>query len=121
MNEPGSEPLLEMEGIRKRFPGVLALDGVDLALKKGEVLALLGENGAGKSTLIKMLGGAHQADEGDSESALGETEPEQTSESEQELGREVEISSEEESVGTSDEITAPTPAVVPAVADVQGV
>jgi len=58
-------PLLEMRGIQKRFPGVLALDGVDLSLCSGEVIALLGENGAGKSTLIKMLGGAHQPDAGE--------------------------------------------------------
>jgi len=57
-------PLLRMRGIRKSFPGVKALKGVDLTLYHGEVLALLGENGAGKSTLIKILGGAHQPDEG---------------------------------------------------------
>jgi ribose transport system ATP-binding protein len=57
-------PLLEMRGIEKSFPGVRALSGVDLTLNHGEVLALLGENGAGKSTLIKMLGGAHQPDHG---------------------------------------------------------
>ena len=57
-------PLLTMRGIHKRFPGVHALKGVDLDLHAGECLALLGENGAGKSTLIKILGGAHQPDEG---------------------------------------------------------
>lgn len=57
-------PLLEMRGIGKSFPGVRALHDVDLTLKRGEVLGLLGENGAGKSTLIKMLGGAHQPDTG---------------------------------------------------------
>src|SRR4051794_15433905 len=57
-------PLLEMHGIVKAFPGVRALDGVDLDVRAGEVHCLLGQNGAGKSTLIKVLAGAHQPDDG---------------------------------------------------------
>jgi ribose transport system ATP-binding protein len=53
-----------MSGIVKTFPGVRALDGVDLDVRPGEVHCLLGQNGAGKSTLIKVLAGAHQPDEG---------------------------------------------------------
>ncbi|MDL4819191.1 sugar ABC transporter ATP-binding protein [Actinomadura opuntiae] len=59
------EPLLRMRGIVKQFPGVRALDGVDLDVRPGEVHCLLGQNGAGKSTLIKVLAGAHQPDEGE--------------------------------------------------------
>jgi len=60
-----NEPLLQMTEIGKSFPGIRALNHIDLSLDRGEVLALLGENGAGKSTLIKILGGAYQPDSGE--------------------------------------------------------
>lgn len=63
--EPSNVPLVEMKGIIKRFPGVLALDQVDFSLLPGEVHMLLGENGAGKSTLIKILSGAYTKDKGE--------------------------------------------------------
>ena len=59
------DPLLTMRGIVKVFPGVRALDGVDLTVRAGEVHCLLGQNGAGKSTLIKILSGAYRPDEGE--------------------------------------------------------
>jgi ABC-type sugar transport system ATPase subunit len=67
VNEGGtemSEYILEMKNISKTFPGVKALDNVQLAVKKGEVHALIGENGAGKSTLIKILAGVYTPDPG---------------------------------------------------------
>ncbi|MFF7753221.1 sugar ABC transporter ATP-binding protein [Streptomyces sp. NPDC007971] len=59
-----AEPLVRIRGLGKRFGGTLALDGVDLDVRAGSVLALLGPNGAGKSTLIKVLAGVHHADSG---------------------------------------------------------
>ncbi len=58
-------PVLEVRNVHKQFPGVKALDGVQLIVQRGEVHALLGENGAGKSTLLKILSGAQAADLGE--------------------------------------------------------
>ena len=60
-----NETVLRMEGIRKVFSGVVALDNVELTLKRGEVHSLVGENGAGKSTLIKVMTGAYSRDGGE--------------------------------------------------------
>jgi len=64
VNPSPGKILLEMKGIGKTFPGVKALEGVNLTIREGQVHALLGENGAGKSTLIKILSGAYTKDEG---------------------------------------------------------
>jgi ribose transport system ATP-binding protein len=68
---PGREPdvpapreILQLKGVSKRFPGVVALDGIDLDLRSGEVHAVCGENGAGKSTLMKIISGQYHADDG---------------------------------------------------------
>src|SRR6187431_487579 len=57
-------PAIELRDIVKRFPGVVANDGVNLTVRPGSVHAIVGENGAGKSTLMKTLYGAHRPDEG---------------------------------------------------------
>ena len=59
------ENLLEIRGVSKSFPGVRALNKVNLELRRGEIHLLLGENGAGKSTLIKTIVGINKADEGE--------------------------------------------------------
>ena len=65
MSQDSPKLLLEVRSIGKSFPGVRALNNIHLQLKKGEVLAVLGENGAGKSTLMKILAGVQPADEGE--------------------------------------------------------
>ena len=65
MNNGGSPSFLEMRGIVKKFPGVIANDEVDLKVRKGEIHGLLGENGAGKSTLMKILYGLYTKDGGE--------------------------------------------------------
>ncbi len=58
-------PILELRGITKAFPGVLANDHIDLTLNQGEILAILGENGAGKTTLMNILYGLYSPDAGE--------------------------------------------------------
>jgi ribose transport system ATP-binding protein len=64
-SDPGSAWALECRGIRKTFPGVVALDHVDLAIRRGEIHGLVGQNGAGKSTFVKILTGVYAADAGE--------------------------------------------------------
>src|SRR6187399_2901486 len=59
-----SHPILRLAGVRKTYPGVVALAGFDMTVSPGEVIGLVGENGAGKSTVMKILGGVTQPDSG---------------------------------------------------------
>ena len=58
------ESIVQLKDVRKTFPGVVALSKMQLDVRKGEILGLIGENGAGKSTLIKVLTGVYHPDEG---------------------------------------------------------
>ena len=62
---PNADYLLEVDNVRKEFPGVVALDNVNLRVRRGTVHALMGENGAGKSTLMKIIAGVYQPDTGE--------------------------------------------------------
>lgn len=64
MTTQNETPLLSISGVSKGFPGVKALNNVSFDIRKGEIMALLGENGAGKSTLIKVLTGVYSRDAG---------------------------------------------------------
>ena len=64
MTQADARPAVELTGITKRFPGLIANDAIDLDLRRGEIHALLGENGAGKSTLMNILTGIYQPDAG---------------------------------------------------------
>src|SRR5271157_5592844 len=65
MPEKNVNPILELKGINKTFPGVKALSGVDFRLYRGEIHALMGQNGAGKSTLIKVITGVNKQEAGE--------------------------------------------------------